>query len=206
MNQKSDAYDLKLTNQINEFCNQIAQSSQIMAISTLYNSSLNSKKYDNSIEILLIIKDFQPKILTKYRIINNKKITIFIVDQWIFERDVDRGLLGEAFASSLIFPYESLLGQNFLYQHEIVLKKRIILELLENLVQNYPELASQIKIQPEFFMYEAILERVRIFPHLVYSLSTLLTKTSSKEVKSVKNGYVKAILKLEKEEKLIFSN
>jgi Kae1-associated kinase Bud32 len=203
--QKSDAKKFKLTNQIIEFCTQIAQSSQIAAISTLYNSSLSLKNSFNPIEILLIIKDFQPRILTKYGILEGRKTTVFAVDQWIFERDVDRGFLGEAFASSLIFPYKPLVGQDFLFQREIILKKRLILELLENLVQNFPELAFQIKIKPDYFMYEAILERVRVFPPLVYNLSTLLSKTSSEEVKSVQKGYIEAILKLKKENQINFS-
>ena len=142
----------------------------------LDNLLINKNNSANPIELILIIKDFQPRISTNIRLFEQRNITIFVADQWIFERDVERSFLGEALASTLIFPYSPILGQDFLYQQEILLKKRLILEQLENLVQTYPELSTHIKIKPEYFMYEAMLNRVRIFPPLYNSLYRILTK------------------------------
>ena len=170
MDKNSEKDELKINNQIIDICNQIASSSKIIAISTIHNSSFNKKNSKKAIEVILILKDFQPRIISNSRILKGRNISIFAVDQWIFERDVDRCFLGEAFASSLVIPYRAILGKKFLHNQEIILKKRLILELLENLVQNFPELATQLKIKSEYFMYEVLLERVKLFPPLFDSL------------------------------------
>ncbi|MGB9914615.1 MAG: lipopolysaccharide kinase InaA family protein [Candidatus Bathyarchaeales archaeon] len=139
--------------------------------------------------------------------IGGRTIIIFAVDQWVFERDVERGFLGEALASALIFPYTALCGKEYLYKQEIMLKKRLILELLENLVQTFPELSHNFQIKPEYFLYEVMLNRIRIFPPLSYSHSKFMSETASKrELELVFHGYMEALKQLEKEEKILFSN
>jgi len=64
---------------------------------------------------------------------------------------------GEAIASKLIFPHSSIQGEGYLHEKEVALKKRLIVELLENLVVNFPELAQNIQIKPQYFMYEIFL-------------------------------------------------
>ncbi|HUS48578.1 MAG TPA: hypothetical protein VMZ91_00295 [Candidatus Paceibacterota bacterium] len=158
------------------------------------------------IEIILVIKDYLPRISINIKLFEQRNITFFAVDQWIFERDVERSFLGEALASTLIFPYRSLFGQDFLRQQEILLKKRLILEQLENIVQTYPELSSHIKIKPEYFMYEALLNRVRIFPPLYNSLSGILTKTiHTKEIDLLLKGYHIALIELKQEHQICYS-
>ena len=207
MNQNSDITPLKLTNQILDLCKYLAKSYQIKAIYIIDNFSINKKKPTNPIEVVLILKDFQPRISTNIKSIEQRNITIFAVDQWIYERDVERGFLGESFASGLVFPYIPLVGQDYLSLQEISLKKRLIIEMLENIVQSYPELSYHIKIKPEYFMYEAMLDRVRIFPPLYYSLSDFLTRNSPKEkVDSVLRGYISALLELKNEKRIFFSN
>ena len=95
---------------------------------------------------MLVIHDFQPRLMSYLKTVNNKTVFVFAVDQWVFERDIDRGFLGEAIASKLIFPYLALQGEEYLHEREVELKKRLVLELLENLVVNFPELAHRIQI------------------------------------------------------------
>lgn len=205
MDQTNCADDLKINEQIIKFCKQLFPKSKIIAINILYNLLK-----DNSIplkvkEVILIVKDYQPRISNNITIIQDRTISVFTIDQWIFERDVDRGFLGETFAASLVVPHKSILGQEFLYQQEIILKKRLILELLENLVKNYPEIVHKLEIRPEYFMYEVLLERVRLFPPLLYSLSNFLTSSVNTENRTVLQGYIKALNLLKKENKINFS-
>ena len=106
--------------------------------------------------------------------VNERTVFVFAVDQWIFERDIERGFLGEAIASKLIFPHSALYGEEYLHKKEVALKKRLILELLENLASNFPELANRIQIKPQYFMYEVLLNRIRVFPLLTYDTSNLM--------------------------------
>jgi len=141
------------------------------------------------------------------KIIDGRNVIFFAVDQWIFERDVDRCFLGEALAGTLIFPHTALCGKEYLCKQEILLKKRLILELLENLVLSFPELSYRLHIKPKYFMYEVMLNRVRVFPPLTYGLSNFMNDiTPRKEVEAVFRGYMEALKQLEKEKKITFSD
>ncbi len=152
-------------------------------------------------EVMLIIHNFQPRLMRYFKTINNKTIFVFAVDQWIFERDVDRGFLGEAIASKLIFPYSSIQGEGYLHEKEVALKKRLIVELLENLIVNFPELAQSIQIKPQYFMYEVFSNRTRVFPLIAYDLAKLNSCLLQDEEEALK-GYNQALKQLEAEEKI----
>lgn len=135
---------------------------------------------------MVVIRDFQPRLLSYLKPIQSKTFFVFAVDQWVFERDVDRGILGEAIASKLLFPYTPLLGKTYLYELEVELKRRLILESLENLVLNFPELAHLIKIQPRYFLYEVVSNRVRVFPLLTYDLTDFTQSITETEEQNLK--------------------
>jgi len=194
-------------NQIFEFCRHIAGSASVTAISLLGNYPMAPSNAKATSEVVAVIHNFQPRIMSYVKTIGTKNIVFFAVDQWVFERDVDRSFLGEALAGTLIFPHTALSGEKYLHTQEILLKKRLILELLENLVLSFPELSYSLHIKPQYFMYEVILNRVRIFPPLAYSLSTFMNGAApKKEVESVFQGYMEALKQLEKEKKLILSD
>jgi len=160
-----------------------------------------------TLEVVQVIRDFQPRLMSYVKIIGGRNIIFFAVDQWVFERDVDRGFLGEALAGTLIFPHTPLFGKEYLQKQEILLKKRLILELLENLVLSFPDLVHQLHIKPKYFMYEVMLSRVRIFPPLAYGTSNFLNGGAPrKEVETVFHGYMEALKQLEKEKKIAFSD
>ncbi|MEM2103681.1 MAG: lipopolysaccharide kinase InaA family protein [Candidatus Bathyarchaeia archaeon] len=131
---------------------------------------------------------------------NGKPTVFYAVDGWVFEKDVEAGFLGEAFSIHLAFPYMPLKGSNYLKRCEIKLKKRLILELLENLVLDFPELSYVIHIKPEYFMYEALLSRARLFPPIYYDICSFLRREVQKQnLKKVMEGYNDALRELERE-------
>jgi Kae1-associated kinase Bud32 len=136
---------------------------------------------------------------------NDKTIFVLAVDQWIFERDIEIGLLGEAIASKLIFPHSPLYGENYLQGKEVALKKRLILELLQNLASSFPELTPRIQIKPQYFMYEVLLNRIRVFPLLAYDSAALFNGLKLNEAENL-GSYNKALKQLEAEEKIYFEN
>jgi hypothetical protein len=89
-----------------------------------------------------------------------------------------------------------------LHEREVALKKRLVLELLENLVVSFPELAHSIKIKPEYFMYEVFSNRIRVFPLIVYDLSNLKKYLQRNEEQALK-GYIEALKQLEIQGKII---
>jgi tRNA A-37 threonylcarbamoyl transferase component Bud32 len=105
---------------------------------------------------------------------DHRSISVFAVDKWVFERDIDRGLLGEGLASELILPFHALRNSEYLHQQELLLKKRLELELLQNLVTDFPESSHEFRIDPEYFMYETFLIRARLYPPMLYWLENAM--------------------------------
>jgi tRNA A-37 threonylcarbamoyl transferase component Bud32 len=190
-----------LSMQILEFCRHIAGQSAIVAVAHVDNYSAKPSSERAVYTVLLIIQNFQPRLMSYLKTVKNKTISVFAVDQWIFERDIDPGLLGEALASKLVFPYTALQGETYLHEREVVLKKRLVLELLENLSINFPELASRIQILPQYFMYAVFYNRVRVFPLLAYDLADLTISLKDAE-DSALGSYIEALSQLEAEEKV----
>jgi tRNA A-37 threonylcarbamoyl transferase component Bud32 len=127
-------------------------------------------------------------------------ITVSAVDEWVFERDVDKGFLGEALAGALTFPYTTLVNESYLHSQEVKLKKRLVVELLQSLVSDFPELSYELFIKPEYFMYETMLTRGRLFPPTMYALTNLLGKNESKmSVECSLHGFAEALKQLEED-------
>jgi tRNA A-37 threonylcarbamoyl transferase component Bud32 len=132
-----------------------------------------------------------------------RNLSVLAVDKWVFERDVDKGLLGEALADKLIFPYRTLINEQYFHVQEIALKRRLILELLQNLILDFPELSYEFYIRPEYFMYETLLTRARLFPPMLNSLTSLVRE--DKSLRQILDGFLEALKKLEQEKALSFS-
>jgi Kae1-associated kinase Bud32 len=207
LNKESSGQNGRLHREVLEFCRHIAGSAEITAINLLGNYSTGTSNAKSTLEVMLVIRDFQPRLMSYVKILDRRNIIFFAVDQWVFERDADRGFLGEAIAGTLIFPHITLQGKEFLHKQEILLKKRLILEVLENLVLNFPDLVHQLHIKPKYFMYEVMRNRVRIFPPLVYSTSNFMNGTSpKKEIETISCGYTEALKQLEKDKKITVSD
>jgi len=199
--------DGKLRRRIISFCRHIAGSCQITTACIVRDYALGLTDAKTVLEILLVIRDFQPRLMSYVKILDNRSIIVFAVDKWVFERDVDRGFLGEALAERIIFPYVALKNEDYLHLQEVKLKKRLILELFENLVLDFPELSYNFHIEPQYFMYETMMSRARLFPPMIYSvLNFMQNDAKNKNVKSVMRGYLEALKELEEEDAITLSD
>jgi len=195
--------DERLNQEILSFSRHIAASSPITAtcLCSGYASSLASSR--TMAQVLLIIEDFQPRLMNYGKTIDTGGLSVLAVDKWLFERDVDRGLLGEALAAGLIFPYRPLVNGEYLHVQEATLKKRLILELLQSLVLDFPEFSYEFYIKPEYFMYETLLTRARLFPPMLDSLASLVK--DAKGLQQTLQGFQEALKKLAEEGVVGFS-
>ncbi len=185
-----------------EFGSHVTGSAQITAASLFDYCTPQKARSKSALQAVLIVRDFPARIMSYVRRISGRAVVVVLVDQWIFERDVERGFLGEASAGSLVFPYVTLRGERYLHMQEIALKKRLILELLENLRLSFPELSDRLHIKPEYFMYEVLLNRVRVFPPLAQCASNFMydAERAGKSNPTLE-GYVEALKELAKEGK-----
>ena len=205
MKQISDAENKELNNQLLDFSRHIAGSAAVTAVAQVDRFSVAASNDRAVIEVVVVIRDFQPRVMSYIRTLNERTVLVLAVDQWVFERDIDRGFLGEAIASKLVFPYLTIVGDDFLHKQEVALKKRLILELLENLTINFPELASRMQIKPQYFLYEVLLNRIRIFPLLAYDASNVIAGVTVNEGQSL-DSYNEALQVLAAEGKIYFFN
>ncbi len=190
----------KMEKYIVTYCSHIASSRSITSICLCGSPTLGTFGEKAPIEVLLIIDGFQPRIMNYIKFFHDTAIIVYVVDRWVFERDVERGFLGEAFAVQLVLPYKPLVNAEYLKDEELKLKKRLIIEILENLVLDFPELCYDIHIKPEYFMYEAIYSRARFFLPMRNTLTNFLQENIEGEnVRTVMDGFLQALENAEKE-------
>ncbi|MEM4703983.1 MAG: hypothetical protein QXJ02_02825, partial [Candidatus Bathyarchaeia archaeon] len=169
MAEQTCALDNKTIEKIQLLSSHIARSRPIKAVYIAADYALNTANSNQTHNAVVVIEGFQPKLMNYTKIIDKTCVVLVAVDMWVFERDVERGFLGEAVAYGLLFPYMPLKGDNYLQEQEVKIKKRLITELMENLVLAYPELSHQLHIKPEYFMYETMLSRARLFLPMIFN-------------------------------------
>ena len=207
MSRQSRLPDGKLRRQIISFCRRIAGSCQITTACIVGDYALGLTDAKTVVEVLLVIRGFQPRLMSYVKILDDRSVIVFAVDEWVFERDVDRGFLGEALAEGIIFPYVALKNEDYLHLQEVKLKKRLVLELFENLVLDFPELSYNLHIEPEYFMYETMLSRARLFPPMIYTVLNFMQNNAKKEnAKLVMRRYLEALRELEEDDVITFSD
>jgi tRNA A-37 threonylcarbamoyl transferase component Bud32 len=192
--------DPKLTEEVLDFCRHVAGSAHVVAgcVRSDYASVLPTSK--TVLQVLVILRDFQPRLMNYVKVLSVGYVSVSAIDKWVFERDVDKGLLGEALAGALTFPYVTLVNNSYLHSQEVKLKRRLIVELLQSLVLDFPELSYELYIKPEYFMYETMLTRGRLFPPTMYALTSLLGKSKSQiGIECSLLGFAEALKQLEED-------
>jgi tRNA A-37 threonylcarbamoyl transferase component Bud32 len=158
-------------------------------------------------DVLSVIRNFQPKLMGYSKALGKNSLLIFAVDQKVFERDIKEGLLGEFVAERIVTPYFPLINESYLRSQEVKVKKRIVWELLENVVIEFPELSNEFLIKPEYFMYEIMMRWTRVFPPIVYSFLNMMRKDLRKRSKELMiKGFLEGLHELADEDWITFSN
>jgi len=71
----------------------------------------------------------------------------------------------------------------------------------------FPELSRELLIEAEYFMYEAMMRRARVFLPVTYSFLNMLREdVRRRNVESMMRGYLEALDELAKEDQITFSN
>ncbi len=157
--------------------------------------------------ILLIASNYKHKIRNFTRQIGEICLSILVIDKEVFESDAEQGEFGEFVAEIIALPYEPLVNRNYLEELEVKMKKRFVLELLESIILQYPELSLELFIKPEYFMYETMRRKAKLFPPLMHNLFSILKKeVRSQNVDFMMRGYLKALSKLEVENCVLYSD
>jgi tRNA A-37 threonylcarbamoyl transferase component Bud32 len=203
----SEQLNAELNEQILAFCRHIAGSCKTKAAYVCGDRLQGVLDEKTVVEVVLVIHDYQPRLINYLKPIGNRNVSVLAVDEWVFERDVDRGFLGEALVGGLVFRYTALMNGKYLHLQEVKLKRRLTTELLENLVISFPEFSYEFYIKPEYFMFETMLTRTRLFPPLIEHLQSFMRRDNKEEnLNYALGGYLEALRELEKEGIITFSD
>jgi tRNA A-37 threonylcarbamoyl transferase component Bud32/predicted nucleotidyltransferase len=152
---------------------------------------------DSDLDVLLVLDSYESGVKYQYEELDNIQLAVLVVDRELFEHDVEVCGLGEFAAGRILTPYYSLLNPDYLWQQEVKLKKRVIREALENLVLEYSKLATELLIEPVYFMLDQMHRRTRVYPPLKYSyLGILRGELRDRNIKLTMNGYLAALKEL----------
>jgi tRNA A-37 threonylcarbamoyl transferase component Bud32 len=199
--------DQRMKEDLLELCRNIAGSRQIIAACIYGPWVCGYADQKTDISVLLILDSFALRINTYFETVDDVNVSILTVNRSDFERDVNKSGLGEFFAEKVAAPYESLKNGDYLRIHEVKLKKRTVLELLENLVLEFPESSHEFLIKKEYFMYEVMMRKARVFPSITYSfLNTTKGYLGRKNVETIMDGYLTAFMELENENIILHSD
>jgi len=183
-----------------DLCYAIAGQRRIVAACAYGPSASGYADEKSSLNILLVLSGYQSMLKTYRKAFNQRDTFILTVDQRAFQRDVEKGWLGEFAADKLVVPYEPLINSEYLWRQEVALKKRIIWELLEALVLEFPELSHELVIKLEYFMYETLMQRAKLFPSVTCRfLNMLRNDLKEKNVEIMMKGYREALEELSRE-------
>ena len=151
-------------------------------------------------DILAILKDYPDGIRYYSTPFLNVHASILFVDEELFLLDVTEGSLGEFITGRILTPYISMKNKSYLKTNEILLKKRICLEELEELILEHGELSRGLTFKPEYLAVSRMKRRMKVYPPLIYNYSQLLS-SDNKEVNLniIMKGYLKALEILQKE-------
>jgi tRNA A-37 threonylcarbamoyl transferase component Bud32 len=190
-----------------ELCREITDSSRIFAACFYGSRIYGSADSRAEVNALLIIPNYQAKIESLAKHTNGLSFSILAVDKEVFENDVEYGKLGEYVTEIIALPYQPWINRDYLRAMEVKIKKRFVLELLENIIFRYPELSMELIIKPEYFMHEVIRRKSKLFPPSKHMFSEIFEKKVRKRnLASIMEGYFHALKELEKENIVDFSD
>jgi tRNA A-37 threonylcarbamoyl transferase component Bud32 len=178
---------------------------EIFAAAASYSYTCGRDEVERRIDIMLILESKAPTLFYDRKSLNGRLLSILAVDRVTFERDVEKDWLGGMLVENLLMPYDPLLNGEFLWSQEVKAKKRLVIEIIDNLILEYPEMSREMLINPEFFMWEAIARKASLYPPIICRLlSTPEGGISLEAQRAIMRGFEEALREAEKDGKISF--
>ncbi len=200
--------DKNLEDDLLDACTRIAASHNAYMVAVcLYGAQVCGYSQEKAnVDALLVLRRFRLGLSSYKKKLDDVEALILTVDSGTFEKDVKQGWLGEFVTDKILTPYEPVHNKDYLWRQEVLLKKRIIWELLENIVLGFPESSHELIIKPEYFLYETIMQRSKLFPAITFRfLNMLRDDVKERNVKLMMQGFSQALMELSEEEWIDFS-
>lgn len=198
-----DFLDEEARNRILKACEDLAESGEITA-ACVYGPRVHGYANERGdINVLLVTRSSRPVLKSCKKRVDDVSTSFLIVDQVTFEKDVQKGWLGELMVENIITPYQALINEGYLWHQEVKAKKRVVSELVGNLVLEFPELSYDLLIKPEYFIFEMMARMSSLFPPVAYSLLSMLSKDlKERNMEAMMKGFRSALTEMAEESQI----
>lgn len=199
--------DNELKEEVLNLCKRISGQREIVA-ACIYGSHIHGYADERSDVNVLLVLDSSRFLLKCYkRHLKEFTAMILTVDNKTFEKDIEEAWLGDLIVETIFTPYEPLINRDYLRRQEAKAKKRIVRELLDNLISEFPELSYEFHIKPEYFIFEAMLRKASLFTPLTFTFVNMMRgELRERNLRLMMKGYIDAFNELEEEKCITLSD
>ncbi len=184
----------EVKNRILDICSKMRGCDNILAALIYGLRTDKDSSVKDELNVLVIIKSKRPIMKIQREKSKIPTLLLLIVDEGTFRRDIDEGWLGELLTENLIIPHTPIINEEYIRTQEVRAKKRIITELINSLILEYPELSYNLHIKPEYFLCEIIGQISSIFPPIRYIFRRILHRDSNgKYIRFIMESIKKAL-------------
>lgn len=186
--------------------NKLVDFNKIDAI-ILYGSQVSGYATEKSdYDVIVLVSDYKKNIRYKY-IDDEIQVSAIIVKTNLFINDAKNAHLGEFAIGRLLNPYLPIKGEALCKKIELIYKKRIMLEIINELHHRYGKDIIKLEIPVEYFLFEKLKRRAKLYPPVQYSyIKTYQGSVKEKNLQISCEIFIKGIKELEKENIVSFKN
>ncbi len=135
---------------------------------------------DSDYDIIVVLKRFREGV--RYRYVEEPvAASALIVDEHLLVEDARSSYLGEFVAGRLLNVYEPVVGGDLFAGVEVDYKRRVIVEALLELSEDYGDFCRHLVVPYDYFLFEKLSKRASIYPPALYSYVQTYTCPSGPE-------------------------
>ncbi len=171
---------------LNEVVQKVGGSRKVEA-AMVYGSRVSGySRPDSDYDIMVVVEKIRPRAKYVYGQFEDMYYSALLVEKKAFENDCAKATLGEFVSGRLLNRHVPILGEAFLKEHEAVLKKRVIVEGVQELLARYGPFANHLLLSPAYFLFNKLKKRAFIYPPVVYSY--VKTYSSPQSVSNIQSA------------------
>ncbi len=177
---------------IQKCIDKVARGRQVAAACIYGSKVAGYARPDSDIDIIVVLENYPYRVKYAYMKESATDVSALVVDKNSLERDARGARLGEFVAGRLLHIYEPIVNPDFLARVEQDLKRRVILEELQEMVKSAGTLASEISFPLEYIAFAKIKRRAAMYPNAAYSYFKTYT-ANERNIRSAMEGYRRAL-------------
>ena len=159
---------------LRRICRRAARPYQIRA-GCLYGSRAGGyARPESDYDALLILNEYKQGLKFEYSSSGASRVALLMVDQALFEQDVNEGSVGEFLSTRLLGPFVPIFDEQYLKDQELKVKARVVEEELRDIATQYGTMARELLVAPEFFALARLRKMAGLYPALMYGYIQML--------------------------------